>query len=125
AGRQSRSGVSRCDEGREGELYGEGAKRCGVGRVHRQGAAESRCSQPSALCLRRSDLGDVARLRALGAVDDLEFDRLAFLERTESVTLDRGVMDEDIAASVALDKSVSLGVIEPLDLACDAHRSCS
>ena len=31
--------------------------------------------------------GDVAGLRALGAVDDLELDRLAFFERPEAVAL--------------------------------------
>ena len=36
---------------------------------------------------RRLDLDDVAGLRALGAVDDLELDRLAFLERPEPVAL--------------------------------------
>jgi hypothetical protein len=32
---------------------------------------------------------------------------------------------EDSAASVTLDESVTLGVVEPLDFACDAHRSSS
>ena len=35
-----------------------------------------------------ADLGDVAGLRALGTVNDLEFDRLALLERPEPVALD-------------------------------------
>src|SRR5258706_10149987 len=69
------------------------------------------------------DLGDVAGLRALGAVDDFEFDRLAFLERAEAVALNGGVVHEDVAASVALDEPVTFGVVEPLDLACDTHRS--
>src|SRR5947199_3861857 len=69
------------------------------------------------------DLGDVAGLRALGAVNDLELHRLAFLERTEAVALNGRVVDEDVAASVTLDDPMPLGVVEPLDLACDAHRS--
>jgi hypothetical protein len=31
---------------------------------------------------------------------------------------------EDIVAALALDESVPLGVIEPLDLAGDAHTTC-
>ena len=32
-------------------------------------------------------------------------------------------MHEDVTAAVALDEPVTLGVVEPLDLACDTHRS--
>src|SRR3954468_874403 len=69
------------------------------------------------------DLGDVAGLRAFRTVNDLELDRLAFLERAETVALNGRVVHEDVTASVALDEPVALGVVEPLDLACDTHRS--
>src|SRR6266852_1250882 len=69
------------------------------------------------------DLRHVAGLRALRTVDDLELHCLAFLERTEAVALNGRVVHEDVAASVALDEPVTLGVVEPLDLACDTHRS--
>src|SRR5712691_3601095 len=69
------------------------------------------------------DLGDVACLRALGAVDDLELHCLAFLERSETVALNGRVVHEDVTTSVALDEPVALGVVEPFDLACDTHRS--
>jgi hypothetical protein len=72
-----------------------------------------------------SDASDVARLGALGAVDDLEFDRLPFFERPEAGALDCRVMHEDVATAFALDESITLGVVEPLDLACNAHRSSS
>ena len=71
------------------------------------------------------DLGDVAGLRALGTVNDLELHGLAFLERAETVALNGRVVDEDVTASVSFDEPVSLGVVEPLDLTCDAHRSSS
>src|SRR5262245_54742124 len=71
------------------------------------------------------DLGDVAGLRALGTVNDLELHCLPFSARPETVTLDGRVGHEDIAASFPLDEAVPLGVVEPLDLACDAHRSSS
>src|SRR5215831_16169783 len=70
-----------------------------------------------------SDLGNVAGLRALGAVNNLELHCLALLERAEAVALDGRVVHEDVAASVTLDETITLGVVEPLDLACDAHRS--
>src|SRR5882672_10658630 len=69
------------------------------------------------------DLRDVAGLRAFRTVNDLELYRLAFLERTEPVALNGRVVHEDVTASVALDEPVTLGVVEPLDLACNAHRS--
>ena len=82
--------------------------------------------QPSAISHGQAlDFGHVAGLRALRTVDDLELHCLAFLERTEAVALNGLVVHEDVTASVALDESVTLGVVEPLDLACDAHRSSS
>src|SRR5262245_58345393 len=69
------------------------------------------------------DLGDVAGLRAFRAVNDLELHCLTFLERAEAVALNGRVVHEDIAASVTLDEPVPLCVVEPLDLACNTHRS--
>ena len=69
------------------------------------------------------DFGDVAGLRALGTVNDFELDCLAFFKRTEAVALNGRVVHEDVTASVAFDEPVTFGVVEPLDLACDAHRS--
>src|SRR5206468_406822 len=80
--------------------------------------------QPSALT-RELHLGDVAGLRALGTVNDLELHCLALLERTEAVALNGRVVHEDVAASVSLDEPVTLGVVEPFDLACNTHRSSS
>jgi hypothetical protein len=34
-------------------------------------------------------------------------------------------MHEHVAASLAFDESVTFGIVEPLDLACDAHRCSS
>src|SRR5689334_19303568 len=69
------------------------------------------------------ELGYVAGLRALGTVNDFELNCLAFLERTEAVALNRRVVHEDVTASVAFDEPVAFGVVQPLDLACDTHRS--
>src|SRR5262249_27807297 len=67
--------------------------------------------------------GDVAGLGTLRTVDDLELDRLAFLESSETIALNCGEVDEHIAPTVALNEPVTLGVVEPLDLACDTHRT--
>src|SRR5262249_59447831 len=80
---------------------------------------------PPAISEGNLDLGNVAGLRAFGTVNDLELHCLAFLERPEPVALNGRVVHEDIAASVTLDESVPLGVVEPLDFSCDAHRSSS
>src|SRR5580765_2133046 len=70
-------------------------------------------------------LGDVPRLRPFRTIDDLELDRHTLLERPEPVALNGRVVHEDVTASVALDEPVTLGVVEPLDLTCDTHRSSS
>src|SRR4029453_1315298 len=70
-----------------------------------------------------ADFCFVAGLRALRTVNDLELHCLALLQRPEAVALDCREVDEHIAAAVAFDESVTLGVIEPLDLACDTHRT--
>jgi hypothetical protein len=83
----------------------------------REGA---RPGQPSATQM-RLDLDHVAGLRSLRAVNDLKLDRLAFLERPEAVALNCGVVNEYVTPRFAFDEPVALGVVEPLDLACNAH----
>jgi hypothetical protein len=70
--------------------------------------------------IKRSDPNDVSGLRTLGAFDDFELDVLSLFERPETRALDCRVVHEDVAAALALDEPVPLGVVEPLDLACDA-----
>jgi hypothetical protein len=60
---------------------------------------------------------NVLSLPALGALGDVELNALAFLKRTETVRLDGSVMDEDVLAVFAAQKSKSLGVVKPLDCA--------
>ena len=56
------------------------------------------------------------RLLALRAVRDFERDLLAFLQRLESLTLDRREMREKVlAAVIGLDESETLRIVEPLD----------
>ena len=54
-------------------------------------------------------------LRALLALDNVEFDLIAFFERFVSVQLDRRVVDEYVWPVFASDESVTLGVVKPLD----------
>ena len=70
-------------------------------------------------------LYDVAGLWTLRSVHDLELDGLTFFEGPESGAANSRVVDEHVAATLALDEPVTFGVVEPLDLACDAHRSLS
>jgi hypothetical protein len=67
--------------------------------------------------------GDVPCLRTFRTVNDLEFDRLTLFQGPEAVATDRGIMDEYVAAALPFNETVALGVVEPLDLTCDAHRS--
>src|SRR5262245_22548790 len=74
-------------------------------------------------CRGLADFGYVTRLLALGSVNNLELDRLAFFESPEAVALDRREVDEDVSAAVTFDESITLSVVEPLDLTCDTHRT--
>src|SRR5271157_830769 len=62
----------------------------------------------------RLQAGDVRCLQALGAGGHFELNRLAFVQRLISLRLNRGEMDEDVLAGLALDESESLAGIEPL-----------
>jgi len=57
---------------------------------------------------------NVLSLPALGALYDIELNGLAFLERTETIALNGGVMYENIVACCTAEKSEALGIVEPL-----------
>src|SRR6186713_1402643 len=59
--------------------------------------------------------GDVRRLGALGALDDLELHPLTLGQRLVALHRDRGEVDEDVLATLTLDEPVTLFVREPLD----------
>jgi hypothetical protein len=59
-------------------------------------------------------LGDVGSLQALFALGDFEIDPLAFIEATETIADNRGVMDEDVRTVVTGNEPVSLFGVEPL-----------
>jgi hypothetical protein len=65
----------------------------------------------------RLDNRDVLSLPALGALGDCELYALAFLKGTETLRLDRGVMDENVLTVVPAQKSKTLSVVKPLDCA--------
>ena len=69
-------------------------------------------------------LRDVTGLRSLGTVDDLEFNLLAFFERSKTGTLNRREVNENVVTPFAFNESVALRVVKPLDLADDAHSTC-
>src|ERR1039458_118118 len=73
---------------------------------------------------------DVARLETLRALEQIELDGLAFVQRAVAVLLDGREMHEDILAGGALDESVSLRAVEPLHSTLLSHKetpfaSCS
>jgi hypothetical protein len=71
--------------------------------------------------LRRLEAGDVRRLQALRPTGHFEFNRLAFVQRFIALRLDRGEMDEDVLAGLALDESESLAGVEPLHCSLFSH----
>ena len=60
---------------------------------------------------------NVGGLRPFGAVFHAEFDTLAFFQLPEAIGLDRGMVDEDVAALVTGDKAVTFTAVEPLNSA--------
>src|SRR4029077_6334427 len=64
---------------------------------------------------------DVRRLKALRAFEQIELYSFTFVQCAISVFLDRGKMDEDVLASGALDKSVALRSVKPLDSSLLSH----
>src|SRR5215211_4311669 len=68
-----------------------------------------------AVLIRRSEGGDVRRLRALLALLDVERDALAFIERAVPAGLDGRVVDEDVrAATIGGGEAKTLLGVEPL-----------
>src|SRR6266852_1669819 len=59
-------------------------------------------------------LRHVRRLRPLGPLHNLEFDRISFLQCPVTVSDNRGIMYEHIRPILAPDESVSFRIIEPL-----------
>ena len=58
--------------------------------------------------------GDVRRLQALRTVGYFEFNRLPVVQRLIPLRLNRGEVNENVLAVLALDESKSLAGIEPL-----------
>ena len=58
--------------------------------------------------------GDAFSLIALGALFDLKFDHLAFVQRLISVHLNGGEVNEHVFARLALDETIAFGCVKPL-----------
>src|SRR6266700_262017 len=70
-------------------------------------------------------LHDVLRRGAFLGLHDFELHALAFGQRLEPFTLDRGVMHEAVLAAVlGRDEAEALGVVEPLHGTGDACHLC-
>ena len=57
--------------------------------------------------------GNVAGLQTLGTLFDLEFYLLSFFKIPETLSLDCGIVNENILATLAGDESITLATIEP------------
>jgi hypothetical protein len=64
------------------------------------------------------DAFDVFRLPALGAFHYVELNLLTFLQAAKAIRLDGGEMNENILAILAADKTITLGIVKPLDCSC-------
>ena len=58
-------------------------------------------------------LDHIRRLESLWAPNDFELDGRTFLKATITVSLDRGKVDENVLATLPLDKTIPLAGIEP------------
>jgi hypothetical protein len=65
---------------------------------------------------------DFSRLQAFGAVLCRELDALTFFQVAVSITLDSGIVDEDIVAAIMLDEAITFATVEPLDCTDDSFR---
>src|SRR3954452_24920606 len=77
---------------------------------------EPRPQRRSGLFMMRSGDANVLRLRALGALGEIELDLLVLVERLVATGLDGGEVDEHVlAAAVLRDEAEALLGVEPLD----------
>src|SRR5579863_10091179 len=71
--------------------------------------------------LRVLSADNVCRLEAFGALQQVKLHGLALVERAVAVLLDRGEVHKHIFARGALDKSIPLRPVEPLDCTFLSH----
>jgi hypothetical protein len=60
------------------------------------------------------DATNVRGLEALGPLRNLELDLVTLVQATETVALNRSVMDENVCTLLTRDETETLGVVEPL-----------
>jgi hypothetical protein len=59
-------------------------------------------------------LADVCGLKALGALDQIELDRVTLGEASEPLRLDRREMNENVLTTILRDEAKAFGVVKPL-----------
>jgi len=71
---------------------------------------------------RRLNAHDVRCLEALGALSEIELNRLALVQAPIAVLLDSGEMHEDIFTRGPLDETITFGSVKPLDCSFLSHN---
>ena len=91
-------------------------QRAGGGRtgVQKRRQASWAHRQDRVRCKISSELGDVRRLGAALTFHDIKFYLLSFFERTVTVAVDRGIMDEHVVAAIHTNEAVPLFAVKPL-----------
>jgi hypothetical protein len=90
-------------------------RRAGISPASRTKKKAARRSAPPLVILRSGLEGlDVRGLQALRSFGDLEFNRLAVIQRLIAISHNRGEMYENIFSTLALDETEALAGVKPL-----------
>lgn len=82
----------------------------GIGTLHLPSTRGAGRSRPARIGL---PLDNVGGLKPFGPLDHFEFHRRAFLKVAVALSLDSGIVDEDVFTLSPLDEPVALGGVEP------------
>ena len=66
---------------------------------------------------------DLGGFQSFGTLACFELYLFTFVQRAVSLTLNFGIVNEDVLAGILLDEPVALGVVEPLDFTYDAQAT--
>src|SRR6185503_13517877 len=100
-----------------------GAERAAFRKMKTPGTLRSRAIGSLDPWVEALDLDDVRGAGTLRAVDDLEADTVALVERPEPLGADLGVMHEDVRATLTGEEPETLRLVKPLHRTFDHERA--